>query len=258
MEEFGAAEVQGSGFHALSRPQLIGTIAGLMLTLLLAALDKTIVGTAMPKIIAQLNGFERYAWVTTAYLLTSTIAVPIVGKLSDLFGRKWILLGGAVIFVAASALCGAAGNLPLPIDGMNQLILFRGLQGIGGRRDHRHRLHRRSATSSRRPSAASIQGALLGVFGLASVFGPALGGWITDSFTWRWVFYVNLPVGIVAVAVLFFSSPTSARGGRRVIDWRGVGDADRLPRPAAARADLGRPSTAGPRRASWACWSSRP
>src|SRR5262245_3753859 len=131
MEEFGAAEVRGGSFHALTRPQLIGTIAGLMLVLLLAALDQTIVGTAMPRIIAQLNGFERYAWVTTAYLLTSTIVVPIVGKLSDLYGRKWFLLGGAVIFVAASALCGAAGDLPLRMDSMNQLILFRGIQGIG-------------------------------------------------------------------------------------------------------------------------------
>src|SRR5690349_11671891 len=133
MEEMALTEERGSGFHALTRTQLIGTITGLMLTLLLAALDQTIVSTAMPRIIAQLNGFERYAWVTTTYLLTSTIAVPIIGKLSDLYGRKWFLLGGAVLFVAASALCGAAGDLPLGgIDGMNQLIIFRGLQGIGG------------------------------------------------------------------------------------------------------------------------------
>jgi len=84
----------------------------------------------MPHIIAQLNGFERYAWVTTAYLLTSTIAVPIFGKLSDLYERKWIYLGGAVFFVITSALCGAAGDIPLPLDGMYQLILFRGLQGL--------------------------------------------------------------------------------------------------------------------------------
>jgi MFS family permease len=121
-----------TGFHALDRRQLIGTIIGLQLTLLLSALDQTIVGTAMPKIIAQLNGFERYTWVTTAYLLTSTIAVPIFGKLSDIYGRKWFYLGGAALFVGASALCGAAGKLPLPLDGMNQLILFRGLQGLAG------------------------------------------------------------------------------------------------------------------------------
>ena len=240
MEEFGATEVRGSGFHALTRPQLIGTIAGLMLTLLLAALDQTIVGTAMPRIIAQLNGFERYAWVTTTYLLTSTIAVPIVGKLSDLYGRKWFLLGGAVIFVAASALCGAAGDLPLPLDGMNQLILFRGLQGIGAGMitgivftvDRRHLPAGRARQDPGRFSR---------VFGLSSVFGPALGGWITDNLGWRWVFYVNLPVGIVAIGVLCFVFPYfKPEGGERVIDWAGVGDADRLPRPAAPRADLGR------------------
>src|SRR5690349_13495981 len=127
-----AASPSSSGFHALDRRQLIGTIIGLQLTLLLSALDQTIVGTAMPKIIANLNGFERYTWVTTAYLLTSTIAVPIFGKLSDIYGRKWFYLGGAALFVGASALCGASGDLPLPLDGMNQLILFRGLQGLAG------------------------------------------------------------------------------------------------------------------------------
>ena len=125
------AAQRGSGFHALTRRQLIWTIVGLQVTLLLAALDATIVGTAMPQIIAQLSGFDRYAWVTTAFMLTSTIGVPIFGKLSDIYGRKWIFLGGAVLFVVASALCGAAGDLPLPGDGMNQLIAFRGLQGLG-------------------------------------------------------------------------------------------------------------------------------
>jgi EmrB/QacA subfamily drug resistance transporter len=222
MDEFGAAEVRGSGFHALTRPQLIGTIAGLMLTLLLAALDQTIVGTAMPRIIAQLNGFERYAWVTTTYLLTSTITVPIVGKLSDLYGRKWFLLGGAVIFVAASALCGAAGDLPLRMDGMNQLILFRGIQGIGAGMITGIVF---TVIGDIFPPAerGKIQGAFSAVFGLASVFGPALGGWITDNFTWRWVFYVNLPVGIVAIAALYFFFPYfNPEGGRRVIDWAGV------------------------------------
>src|SRR5260370_8525149 len=97
---------------------MVGTLAGDLVTLLLAALDQTIVGTAMPRIIAQLNGFDRYAWVTTAYLLTSTAAVPIFGKLSDIYGRKWFYLGGAVLFVSASPLCAAAGPLPRkPRDG---------------------------------------------------------------------------------------------------------------------------------------------
>src|ERR1700740_2003613 len=127
-----AADATKPGLHNLSRRQLIGTITGLLLTLLLAALDQTIVGTAMPRIIAQLNGFDRYPWVTTAYLLTSTIAVPIFAKLSDIYGRKWFFLAGTFLFVVSSALCGASGQLPgFPGDGMTQLIIFRGLQGVG-------------------------------------------------------------------------------------------------------------------------------
>ncbi len=117
----GAAGPGGNaGFQSLTRRQLVLTIIGLQLTLLLAALDATIVGTAMPSIIGQLNGFDRYAWVTTAFMLTSTVAVPIFGKLSDIYGRKPFYLAGSVLFVIASALCGAAGDLPgVPGDGMN-------------------------------------------------------------------------------------------------------------------------------------------
>src|SRR6201995_4882780 len=100
-----------SGFIRLTRTQFIGTLSGLMLCLLLAALDQTIVGTAEPRIIASLNGFDRYPWVTTAYLLTSTIAVPIFAKLSDIYGRKWFFLLGAIMFVGSSGLCGAAGKV---------------------------------------------------------------------------------------------------------------------------------------------------
>src|SRR5688572_19213438 len=183
MEVAHTPEERGSGFHALTRTQLIGTIAGLMLALLLASIDGTIVGTAMPRIIAQLNGFERYAWVTTIYLLTSTISVPIFGKLSDIYGRKWIFLSGAVIFVVASALCGAAGDLPLPLDGMNQLILFRGIQGIGGGIITGIVF---AVIGDIFPPAerAKFQGLFSAVFGLSSVFGPTLGGWITDNFSW--------------------------------------------------------------------------
>src|SRR6516164_9582621 len=126
------AEFHTSGLVRLTRPQLIGTMLGLVLSVLLASLDQTIVGTAEPRIIAQLSGFDRYPWVATAYLLTSTLAVPIFAKLSDMYGRKWFILGGSAAFVVASGLCGASGTLHfLPLDGMNQLILFRGLQGIG-------------------------------------------------------------------------------------------------------------------------------
>ncbi len=223
MEVAHTTDERGKGFHALTRPQLIGTMAGLILTLLLSALDQTIVGTAMPRIIAQLNGFERYAWVTTVYLLTSTIMVPIIGKLSDMYGRKYFLLGGAILFVAASALCGASGDLPLPFDGMNQLILFRGLQGIGGGMITGIVF---AVIGDIFPPAerGKVQGMFAGVFGLSSVIGPALGGWITDNLSWRWVFYVNLPVGLLAIGALFFAFPYFAsEGGKRAIDWWGVG-----------------------------------
>ncbi len=121
-----------SGLIRLTRPQVFATMTGLLLAVLLAALDQTIVGTAEPRIIAQLSGFNRYPWVSTTYLLTSTLAVPIFAKLSDMYGRKWFFLGGSTMFVLTSALCGASGTFTfLPIDGMNQLIIFRGLQGIG-------------------------------------------------------------------------------------------------------------------------------
>src|SRR5688500_11394072 len=124
MSEAQAFHLEQQPAHGLPKRALYATVAGLMLTLLLAALDQTIVGTAMPRIVADLHGFEHYAWVTTAYLLTSTTVVPIVGKLSDLYGRRWFLLGGAAFFVFASALCGLAQD-------MTQLVVFRGLQGFG-------------------------------------------------------------------------------------------------------------------------------
>src|SRR5580693_8285248 len=108
-----AQEANKPGLHNLSKRQMAGTLTGLLLTLLLAAIDQTIVGTAMPRIIGQLNGFDRYPWVTTAYLLTSTIAVPIFAKLSDMYGRKWFFLWGTGGFVLTSALCGAAGEFTI-------------------------------------------------------------------------------------------------------------------------------------------------
>src|SRR5256885_1088563 len=122
-----------SGLVRLTRPQLIGTMTGLLLAALLAAIDQTIVGTAEPRIIASLQGFDRYPWVATIYMLTSTVSVPIFASLSDRYGRKPFFMLGATAFVVSSALCGAAGEFTfLPIDGMGQLIVFRGLQGVGG------------------------------------------------------------------------------------------------------------------------------
>jgi EmrB/QacA subfamily drug resistance transporter len=188
-----------TSYHELPRDRLILTIIGLMLTLLLSALDQTIVGTAMPRIIAELQGFDHYAWVTTAYLLTSTAVVPIVGKLSDIYGRKLFLIGGTAWFVFASALCGLSQN-------MNQLIVFRGLQGIGGGILMAMVF---TTISSIFPPArrGRIQGVFTAVFGFASVVGPLLGGYLTDVLNWRWVFYVNLPLGMIALSVLWRGFP---------------------------------------------------
>ncbi|MEO8681310.1 MAG: MDR family MFS transporter [Vicinamibacterales bacterium] len=195
----------------------------MILTLLLAAMDQTIVGTAMPRVISSLNGFDRYPWVTTVYLLTSTIAVPVFAKISDLYGRKWLYLSGAILFIVSSWLCGAAGNLPLPLDGMNQLIVARGLQGIGGGAimGLTFTIVGDLFTPAERGRSQGVFGA---VFGLASVVGPLAGGWITDHLSWRWAFYVNAPLGIIAVAVLYFTFPhvRPHPETKKVIDWAGI------------------------------------
>jgi EmrB/QacA subfamily drug resistance transporter len=213
-----------SGIVPLTKPQLIGTMTGLLLALLLAALDQTIVGTAEPRIIAQLSGFDRYPWVATAYLLSSTIAVPIFARLSDLYGRKWFFLSGAVVFVSASALCGAAGEFTsLPLDGMNQLILFRGLQGIGA--GITMGLVFTIIGDIFSPAERGhYQGLFSAVWGLASIFGPTLGGWLTDHVSWRACFYVNLPVGALAITAIYFQFPAMhPEGVRRILDWAGIG-----------------------------------
>ena len=212
-----------SGFIKLTRPQFIGTIGGLMLCLLLAALDQTIVGTAEPRIIASLSGFDRYPWVATTYLLSSTICVPIFAKLSDMYGRKWFFLSGAVIFVSSSALCGAAGKMNfLPIDGMGQLIVFRGLQGVGA--GIMFGLVFTIVGDVFSPAErGKYQGLFASMWGAASIFGPTLGGWLTDNLSWRWCFYVNLPVGILAIAAIWMLFPYfHPQGVRRIIDWAGV------------------------------------
>ena len=210
-----------AGLHNLTRRQLAGTLTGLLLTLLLAALDQTIVGTAMPRIISQLNGFDRYPWVTTAYLLTSTIAVPIFAKLSDIYGRKWFFLCGTVIFVAASAFCGGAGSW-MPGDGMTQLILFRGVQGLGAGMIV-GLLFTIIGDIFAPADRAKFQGLFAAVWGLASIFGPTLGGWITDQFSWRWTFWVNLPVGLLAALSILIEFPYfRPHGVVRRIDWWGV------------------------------------
>ncbi|HEV7127290.1 MAG TPA: MDR family MFS transporter [Ktedonobacterales bacterium] len=196
--------------------ELASVLAALMLTLLLAALDQTIVSTALPRILSQLHGEDRYTWVVTSYLLTSTTMIPIVGKLSDQFGRKWFVVIGVIIFLIGSALSGASQS-------MNQLIIYRGLQGIGAGMVLAmvFTLVGDIFTPVER---AKWQGLFTSMFALASVVGPTLGGYLTDngpllgSFVtdatrWRWVFYVNLPVGVIALVFLlrFLPANISAR-----------------------------------------------
>jgi EmrB/QacA subfamily drug resistance transporter len=212
-----------SGLIRLTRPQMFATMTGLLLSVLLAALDQTIVGTAEPRIIAQLSGFNRYPWVSTTYLLTSTLAVPIFAKLSDMYGRKWFFLGGSTMFVLTSALCGASGTFTfLPIDGMNQLIVFRGLQGIGA-----GMMMGLAFTIIGDVFSPAERGKYTSFFaaawGLASIFGPTLGGWLTDHISWRAAFYVNLPVGVIAIATIYFQFPElHPEGVKRQLDWAGV------------------------------------
>ena len=216
-------EFHTSGIVRLTKPQLVGTMTGLILAMLLAALDQTIVGTAEPRIIASLSGFNRYPWVATAYMLTSTITVPIIAKLSDLFGRKWAFLWGSTAFVAASVLCGASGNIGfLPLDGMNQLILFRGIQGIGA--GCIMALIFTIVGDIFSPAERGrYQGFFSGVWGFSAIFGPTLGGWLTDQVSWRATFYVNLPVGIIAIAAIYTQFPDiRPRSVRRKLDWMGI------------------------------------
>ena len=183
--------------------------------MMLFAIDTSIVATAMPRIIAELSGLEYYAWVTTAYLVTSTTVIPISGKLGDLFGRKRFLQAGTVGFLAASALCGFAQSMP-------QLIAFRALQGLFGG------MLMSSAIASMGDlytpiTRAKIQGLFASVFAVANIGGPIVGGILTDTLGWRYIFYVNIPVGIIASAIVARSMPSIRTSATwRNIDVRGA------------------------------------
>ncbi|HEX7733759.1 MAG TPA: MDR family MFS transporter [Ktedonobacteraceae bacterium] len=209
-------------------------MAALMLTLFLEALDSAIVGTAMPRIVAQLHGLDRYSWVVTAYILASMTMIPLVGKLSDQFGRKWFLLSGTLLFLLGSFLAGASQS-------MDQLIIFRGIQGLGA--GIGMALVATVQADLLPPAERAKWSGLFGlVYGVSTLLGPTFGGWlaehgpllgslVTEESRWRWVFYVNLPLGLVAVIALLVLLPanlsirTSAWAGwksLRQIDFPGA------------------------------------
>ncbi|MCR8645233.1 MFS transporter [Paenibacillus sp. N1-5-1-14] len=190
------------------------TVLGLMLGLLLASLDQTIVSTAMPTIVQKLGGFNSFIWVFSAYLIANVVTMPIFGKLSDMYGRKRFFLLGIVIFMIGSALCGSAQS-------MTQLIIYRAIQGLGG--------------GALMPITFAIifdifpaekrgkmQGLFGAVFGISSVLGPIIGAYFTDHVQWEWIFYVNLPLGVISLILISLFYHDSLAHKKQSVDWGGT------------------------------------
>ncbi len=207
--------------HHLSLRSKVIIMLSVMASLFLVALDQTIIATALGKIVEEYNAFNSLSWIVTAYLLTTTITVPIAGKLSDLFGRRTILLIGVAIFVLGSLLSGIAGSI-------EQLIAWRALQGIGAGIITANAFTIIGDLFDAR-ERSKWQGIFGAVFGLSSVIGPLMGGWLTDGHTiaglvtdWRWTFFINVPVGIAAFVIIAIFCPPLRHDKRPVVDYAGA------------------------------------
>ncbi|CAM3864435.1 MDR family MFS transporter [Mesobacillus zeae] len=191
-------------------------LTGLIIGMFFSALEQTVVGTAMPTIIAELNGFSIFAWVTTAYMISSTTVIPIVGKLSDLYGRRVLYLLGTIIFIISSGLCATATT-------MEQLILYRGIQGIGGGMimPLSQTIVGDIFTAEQRAKWQGVFGAL---FGLSSVIGPFLGGFLVDTISWHWIFLINVPFGLLSAILIFIGlkHETFEKKKNAPIDFGGI------------------------------------
>jgi EmrB/QacA subfamily drug resistance transporter len=194
--------------------RILAIYSGLMVTLLLAALDQTIVATALPQIVGDLGGITQYSWVFTAYMLTSTVTVPLYGKLGDVYGRKNLFLFAIVVFLLGSLLCGTATS-------MTELVIFRAVQGIGAGGLFPLSLAVIGNIVPPR-DRGKWQGLIGAVFAASSIIGPAVGGFIVDNTTWRWIFLVNLPVGGLALIVISLTMPRRSTRAARAIDWYGA------------------------------------
>jgi EmrB/QacA subfamily drug resistance transporter len=200
--------------YQFSIGRILAIYSGLMVTLLLAALDQTIVATALPKVVSELGGITQYSWVFTAYMLGSTVTVPLYGKLGDAHGRKPLFIIAISIFLVGSALCGAAQN-------MVELVVFRAIQGVGAGGLFPLTLAMVGMIVPPR-DRGRYQGLIGSVFAAASIIGPLVGGFIVDNTSWRWIFYVNLPVGGVALAVILVTMPRRPYKQEHSIDWLGA------------------------------------
>src|SRR5436190_5700793 len=195
-------------------PRVRLIFGALLLVLLLASLDQTIVSTALPTIVGDLGGIEHLSWVVTAYLLASTISGPLYGKLGDLYGRKIVLQTAIVVFLVGSALCGLS-------QGMTELILFRAIQGLGGGGLFVVTIAVVGDIIPPR-DRGRYQGFFGAVFGVSTVIGPLLGGFFVDNLSWRWIFYVNLPIGGAALAVIAVAFHARSTHVHHRIDYLGA------------------------------------